>query len=130
MKQIKVQLVRDFKLDKLGYDFMGYKFDKGDVSYHHLIVPKRLGGQATYENGSILMQSTAHNYLHTIERYDGDIYNCINKAMMISKQKERIDKEELQFIKDCLLYFEAHYGHLKNQKGSPIIKEKYLSKRI
>lgn len=130
MKQVKIQLIRDFKLDKLGYDFMGYKFDRGDISFHHLIIPKRLGGLATYENGSILMQSTAHNYLHTIERYDPDIYNCINKAMMETKSKGRLDKEELQFIKDCLLYFEAHYGHLKNQKGNPIIKEKYLSKRL
>ena len=130
MKQVKIQLIRDFKLTELGLDFMGYKFNKGDVSYHHLITPKRLGGLATYENGAILMQSTAHNYLHTIERYDPEIYSCINKAMESQKAKGYIDKQDLLFIKDCLIYFEEHYSNLKNQKGQSIIKDKYLTKRM
>ena len=108
---------------------MGYDFQIRGSSYHHLITPKRLGGLLTYENGSVLMQSTAHNYLHTIEYYDVDIFNCINKAMQNQKEKEHIDIDDLRFIRDCLEYFESHYGHLKTAKGKPIIKKEYILKR-
>lgn len=110
-------------------DFMGYDFCLKGSSYHHLITPKRLGGLVTYENGAILMQNTAHNYLHTIEKYDADIFNCITKAMINQKEKEYIDIEDLKYIKDCLLYFERYYGHLKNNKGKQIVKEYYITKR-
>lgn len=128
-RYVKGQLIRDFKLQKIGMDFMGYDFHAKGSSYHHLVTPKRLGGLITYENGAVLMQSTAHNYLHTIEKYDLDVFNCITKAMINQKEKEYIDVEDLKYIRDCLLYFERYYGHLKTNKGKPIVKEYYITKR-
>lgn len=110
-------------------DFMGYRFQMKGSSYHHLLIPRRYGGLITYENGAILMQETAHNYLHTIEKYDRDIFNCITKAMINQKEKEHIDIDDLKYIKDCLLYFERYYSHLKTNKGKPLIKEKYITER-
>lgn len=110
-------------------DFMGYEFNMQGSSYHHLIIPRRKGGLITYENGAVLMQSVAHNYLHTIEKYDLDIFNCITKAMQNQKEKGYIDIEDLKYIKNCLLYFERYYGHLKTNKGKPIVKEYYITKR-
>jgi len=108
---------------------MGYDFSLKGSSYHHLIVPRRFGGLTTYENGAVLMQSTAHNYLHTIEKYDLDIFNCITKAMQNQKEKEYIDIEDLKYIKACLVYFERYYSHLKTSKGKPIVKEYYITRR-
>lgn len=108
---------------------MGYSFQTQGSSYHHLIVPRRHGGLITYENGAILMQETAHNYLHAIEKHDSDIFNCITQAMINQKEKEYIDIEDLRYIRDCLKYFEKYYGGLTNKKGEPLIKQKYLTKR-
>jgi hypothetical protein len=126
---VKLQLIHDFKLQKIGMDFMGYDFKMQGSSYHHLIVPRRKGGLVTYENGAILMQATAHDYLHTIERYDLDLFNCITLAMQNQKEKERIDIDDLKYIKDCLQYFENHYSGLTTKKGKPIIKKMYITKR-
>ena len=126
---VKLQLIRDFKLQKIGMDFMGYDFKLQGSSYHHLIVPRRKGGLVTYENGAVLMQATAHDYLHTIERYDLDLFNCITLAMQNQKEKERIDIDDLKYIKDCLQYFENHYSGLTTKKGKPIVKRMYITKR-
>lgn len=128
-RYVKGQLIRDFKLQKIGMDFMGYDFQTKGSSYHHLITPRRFGGLITYENGAVLMQSTAHNYLHTIEKYDLDIFDCITKAMQNQKEKERIDIDDLKYIKDCLQYFEKHYSGLTTKKGKPIVKRMYITKR-
>jgi len=108
---------------------MGYDFSVRGSSYHHLNTPRRLGGLITYENGVILMQTTAHDYLHTIERYDMDIFNCITKAMQNEKEKEQIDLDDLRYIRDCLKYFERYYGGLQTKKGTPVVKERYITRR-
>lgn len=42
MKPITKEMVDVFNIKKLGYDFMGYTFDRTiDLSFHHLVVPKR-----------------------------------------------------------------------------------------
>lgn len=42
MREITQEMIKTFKINKLGYDFMGYTFKrKGDLSFHHLIIPKR-----------------------------------------------------------------------------------------
>ena len=42
MRAITRDMIKIYKIDKLGYDFMGYTFDKKDsLSFHHLIVPKK-----------------------------------------------------------------------------------------
>ena len=80
MKEITKQIIKDFKIMKLGYDFMGYKVDrKESLSFHHLIIPYRecksfgLGEGYLYWNGAILRQNTSHDYLHLIESKD---LNC------------------------------------------------------
>ena len=110
-------------------DFMGYDFYIKGSSYHHLIMPRRKGGLVTYKNGAILMQETAHNYLHTIEKYDLDLFNCITLAMINQKQKERIDIDDLKYIRDCLKYFEKYYSGLMTKKNKPIVKQMYITKR-
>lgn len=42
MKPVTREMVKMYELRKLGFDFMGYNIHKiNDVSFHHLIVPKR-----------------------------------------------------------------------------------------
>lgn len=108
---------------------MGYEFETRGSSYHHLLVPRRLGGLVTYENGAVLMQDTAHDYLHTIEKYDLDVFYAITEAMIDEKEKGFIDLQDIDYIKDCLEYFEEYYGDFTTRKGKPLIKEKYLIKR-
>ena len=89
MREVTKQMIRRYLINKLGYDFMGYKFnDEKELSFHHLIVPKRLCqikgyGDGYYQwNGAILVQNTAHNYLHIIERYDREMFEAITKQMI------------------------------------------------
>ena len=115
-----------YKLRELGIDFMGYEYHKSDASYHHLIVPRRKGGPETIQNGAILMQSTSHNYLHTIEKYDLEIFEFITSEMIDENIKGYLDKENLHYIDDALKYFEHEYCSATTKKGKPLIKEQYL----
>ena len=60
MKTITRLMINEFKIDQLGYDFMGYSINKQNASYHHLIMPRRLHGPMNRENGAILNGLTAH----------------------------------------------------------------------
>lgn len=107
---------------------MGYEFHKNDASFHHLIVSKRKGGPETIQNGAILMQSTGHNYLHTIERYDLEIFEFITSEMIDENIKGYLDPQNLHYIDDALKYFEHHYCGLTTKKGKPLIKEQYTKR--
>lgn len=128
-KSVKTKLIVNFKLQKAGIDFMGYNFNLQEATYHHLIIPKRRGGQATYENGAILMRTTAHDYIHIIERYDLDVFDAITEAIISQKNKGHLDVADLKYIKSCLEYFEKYYSNEISRKGKPIIKERYISGR-
>ena len=119
-------MIRMYKLRELGIDFMGYEYHKSDASYHHLIIPRRKGGPETIQNGAILMQSTSHNYLHTIEKYDLEIFEFITSEMIDENIKGYLDKENLHYIDDALKYFEHEYCSATTKKGKPLIKEQYL----
>ena len=119
-------MIRMYKLRELGIDFMWYEYHKIDASYHHLIVPRRKGGPETIQNGAILMQSTSHNYLHTIEKYDLEIFEFITSEMIDENIKGYLDKENLHYIDDALKYFEHEYCSATTKKGKPLIKEQYL----
>lgn len=42
MARITNIMIREFKISELGYDFMGYSLNKGDIyTYHHLLIPRR-----------------------------------------------------------------------------------------
>lgn len=131
MKKIIQIMVCNYEIDTLGYDFMGYTFDTmKQLSFHHLIVPKRNGGQTLISNGSILVRKTAHNYLHIIEGKDEEIFSLITSEMIDENIKGRLDIENLRKIRDLLKYFEREHCSDRNIKGRPLIREEYIRRRI
>lgn len=137
MKEITSIMIRDFKLMKTGIDFMGYKIDKKQsLSFHHLIISHRdcrelnMGEGYWYWNGAILMQRTAHEYLHLIECKDIEIFNLITSEMVDINVKGYLDKENIDKIDDLLKCFEKEYSTSKNKKGKYLIKEEYIKRGI
>lgn len=137
MKEITKLMIKDFKIMKLGYDMMGYKVDrKESLSFHHLIVPRRLckeqglGDGYLYWNGSILRQDTSHDYLHLIQCLDEEIFFLISSEIIDEKNKKKIDIENLRRIRDLLEYFEKEHIDDTNKKGKILIKEEYIKGRV
>ena len=124
-------MILQYKLMQLGYDFMGYKIDsRKQLSYHHMIIPRRLNGPMTKENGSILVQSTSHDYLHRIELLDYDMFLAITSEMIDENIKGYLDRDNLMRIKDILECFEREYSGARTKKGYPVIKDEYVMKRV
>jgi hypothetical protein len=130
-------MVNDFKIMKLGYDFLGYKVNrKQDLSYHHLIIPRRhckgagLGEGYLYWNGAILRQNTSHNYLHIIENIDPEIFCLITSEMIDENIKRKIDIDNLKRIKDLLIYFEKEHDHDITKSGKLLIKREFVTSRV
>lgn len=137
MREITEKMIKDFKIMKLGFDFMGYKVDKKQsLSFHHLIVPHResrnygIGDGYLYWNGAILRQNTSHDYLHTIEAKDYDLFLAITSEMIDENVKGYLDKENLIYIRDCLELFEREHCSDVTSKGKKLIKEEYIKGRI
>lgn len=137
MKEITKIMVNDFKIMKLGYDFLGYKVNrKQDLSYHHLIIPRRhckgagLGEGYLYWNGAILRQNTSHNYLHIIENIDPEIFYLITSEMIDENIKRKIDIDNLKRIKDLLIYFEKEHDHDITKSGKLLIKREFVTSRV
>lgn len=136
MREITKIMIIEYRLMKLGYDFMGYEIvRKPDLSFHHLIVPHRdckdmgLGEGYVKWNGAILNQETSHDYLHLIESKDREIFEAITSEMIDENVKGHLDIENLKRIRDLLLYFEKEHYDDKNKKGKRLIKEDYITKR-
>lgn len=137
MREITSNMIEDFHINELGYDFMGYKFkNPRELSFHHLIVAKQycdsLGlGDGYYKwNGAILKRSTSHDYLHLIQRIDDDIFLAITSEMIDENIKGELSIQNLRRIRDLLLYFENRYKERENKKGRKIIKKEYILNRI
>ena len=137
MKEITKIMVNDFKIMKLGMDFMGYHVNrKQDLSYHHLIIPRRhckeagLGEGYLYWNGAILRQNTSHDYLHIIEKIDPDIFYELTSEMIDENIKCRLDIDNLKRIHDLLLYFEREHDHDTSKKGKLLIKREFITGRV
>ena len=82
MKEIKKLMIRQFDIKNLDCDMMGYFKQKGDdFEAHHLIIPKCNGGKLTRENTAVLF-TTAHEYLHVIQRYEEEIFYAITSEMI------------------------------------------------
>ena len=131
------KMIEKYALMKLKIDFMGYEFDRiNELSFHHLIVPhkdcKRYGIGSGYceWNGAILVQNTAHDYLHIIGNYDYEIFSRITDSMIQENLKQRIDIYELRKINDYLNYFEAKHCNVINKKGLPIIRKEYTKRLL
>lgn len=130
-------MIKQYRIRKLRYDFMGYTFNRvEDLSFHHLIVPKRdcrdrgLGDGYLYWNGAILNQETSHDYLHTIERVDRKLFLLITQEMIEQNEKGYLDLENLRRIRKILLYFEDEHKNDRNKQGKLLIKRQYIDKRI
>lgn len=137
MKDITSKMIKQFDMINLGYDFMGYTFDqKSDLSFHHLIVPKRyckeqgLGKGFYFWNGAILNAYTSHAYLHTIENIDHDMFLAITSEMIDENILRSIQISNLKRIRDILISFEREYCSETNKKGDYIIKPSYTEQRI
>lgn len=129
MIAIATQIYNDFNIEQLGYDFMGYFFEKkNELSFHH-IKPLNQGGLTEYSNGSLLVRNTSHNYIHTIEFYDFNLFLEITEELK-KENKNGITKEHLIAIRQMLEYFESKFEYEKTKKGLPIIKEEYVRRRI
>ena len=137
MREITEKMIKDFKITKLGFDFMGYKVDKKQsLSFHHLIIPHResrnygIGDGYLYWNGAILRQNTSHDYLHIIEKIDPDIFYELTSEMIDENIKGRLDIDNLKRIHDLLLYFEREHDHDTSKKGKLLIKREFVTGRV
>lgn len=137
MRDITKEMIKLYNIKTLGYDFMGYTFNRPqELSFHHLIVPHRdckrqgLGDGYLLWNGAILKQETSHEYLHTIELYDRELFLRITKCMIEENENKKIDLDNLKRIRELLLYFEAEHSKDINKKGRKLIKPSYIRDRI
>lgn len=137
MKEVTKLMIKKYALMKLKYDFMGYEFQRShQLSFHHLIVPRRLCkqeglGEGYLEwNGAILRQDTSHDYLHVIEHYDPDIFASITSEMIDINIKGYVDMANLREIDDMLRYFEREHCSDRTKKGSLIIKPEYTRRLL
>lgn len=136
MKEITEQMIKDFRLNKLKYDMMGYYFyRKQELSFHHLIVSHKdskavgIGEGYLYWNGAILKQLTSHDYLHVIQSVDPEIFAEITSELVDENIKRRVEMENLMAIRDMLLYFEKEHDHDTTKKGKLLIKREYVTER-
>lgn len=123
MKGITQLMINIYNLKKI--DFMGYAFTKNNASYHHLIIPRRLGGSETIDNGAVLNGKTSHPYLHRIESVDIDMFNHITSEMIDINIKGYLDIYNLRKIDDILTQFEREHSSDTTKKGKLLIKEEY-----
>lgn len=137
MRDITKLMIIKYKLLELKYDFMGYDFNKEkDITFHHLIVPKRICiAQNIPELGYLdwncaLLQKNAHNYAHIVERYDRDMFNALTLQMIDENLKGYLDIKNLQAIDDILNQFEKEYCGARTKHGDPLIKEEYTRRMV
>lgn len=128
MKNITKLMIREFNLRELGYDFMGYSLQPDDVfTFHHLIIPNKLGGAYTIENGAILVRRS-HTYLHLIEKIDYLKFCYITSEMINMNVKRYLDLDNIRLIDEILSEFEYENQFRRNIKDELLIKEEYKTR--
>ena len=136
MREVTKQMIKEYNLHKMKCDFMGYIFHRTEeLSFHHLIVPKKECKHLERKgfekwNGAILVQDTAHEYLHKIQCYDQDMFFAITMLMIEENLNGKIDLEHLKAIHDVLTLFEKEYLGKTTNGGNDIIKDKYITNRL
>jgi len=136
LREITRQMIKKYYLNRLKYDFMGYEFDRNEeLSFHHLIVPKRKCQSMEHKgyeewNGALLVQDTAHEYLHKIEIYDRDMFLAITMQMIDENLKGHLDIDNIKIINDILEQFEKEYWGVQTPRGNYIIKEDYTKRLL
>ena len=129
MKEITKEMIKDFRIRELGYDFMGYTLQKHDIyNFHHLIIPNRDGGPLERWNGAILCGKTSHPYLHLIESKDYDIFCKITSEMIDMNIRGYLDKDNLKRIDILLKQFESEHSSDRGKKGKILIKSEYKNR--
>ena len=138
MRAITNLMINDFKLKKLGYDFMGFSFKrKEQLSFHHLIFAHKNCKELhipsegyLYWNGAILRQDTSHDYLHILKKYDPEIFYLITSELIDENIKRKLTLDSLRRIRTLLEYFEKEHCSTRTKKGNLLIKESYVRDRI
>ena len=132
MREITKLMINQFRIMKLGYDFMGFTVDKkNSLSFHHLIIPRRsskeygIGEGYLWWNGAILRQDTSHDYLHLIEAKDYEIFLAITSEMIEQNIKGYLDIDNLRRINALLKIFEKEHCYDRGKKGKLLIKDGY-----
>ena len=129
MKEITKLMINKYRIKKLGYDFMGYRFvSPTDLSFHHLILEKDKGGEEIVENGAILVRKTAHDYLHVIEHFDKELFLEITNEMIKENKSGIISLDSIRIINDILLLFEEKHREDTFKDGSLIIRDEYKNR--
>lgn len=129
-KKLK-RIMRVYKIHILGYDMMGYTVeDIEDLSYHHLLVPKRYGGPEAFWNGAVLNRLTSHDYLHLIEKFEPDMFYAITKELNEERKAKAIKLENLKRIREILLQFEQEHRYEHTEHGKLIVREDFIDKRV
>ena len=130
MSKLRERIYKDFKMEQLGYDFLGYTFDsKKELSTHH-ILPRHSGGQTKKNNLCALNRFTSHNYIHLIEDTDYKVFLELSKYLLEEVKKGEIGREQLLRIADVLQFFEYKYRDEEDRHGELLIRPEYKSKRI
>lgn len=130
MKEVTKLMINEFKIKQLGYDFMGYSLQKGDIyTFHHLIIPNRNGGPYARWNGAILC-STPHQYLHVIEAKDYDMFCYLTSEMIDMNIKGYLDMHNIRNIDSVLCQFEKEHCGDRTSKGKILIKEEYTRRLL
>ena len=130
MSRLRERLYKEYQLESLGYDFLGYTFEnKKELSTHH-IIPKHCGGQTKKNNLCVLNRFTSHNYIHLIEDYDYKAFMQISKCLMEQVKLGKVSIGEINTIFELLQEFEHKHKNLEDRNGVPLIKEEYKTKRI
>lgn len=128
MKSVTRLMINTYGLQKI--DFMGYTFSNNNASFHHLIIPNRLGGLEIPENGAVLNGKTSHPYLHIIESKDYEIFSLISSEMIDENIKGHLDIENLKNIRDLLEYFEKEHMNDTTKKGKRLVKREFITGRV
>ncbi len=121
----KKNLIENFNLTDIGYDFMGYPFKRvEDLSYHH-IIPLDKGGTNEPENGAVLVRNVSHSYLHLIEKYDRKRFNRINDLLRELNENGRMNADILESIEKELRDFEKRYDNTHPKHRAFVVKDCY-----
>lgn len=130
MSRLREKLYKQYKLEEIGYDFLGYTFeDKKELSTHH-ILPRHSGGKTEKSNLCVLNRFTSHNYIHLIEDTDYKVFLELSKYLLEEVSKGEISKEQLLRIADVLQFFEFKYRDEEDRHGERLIRPEYKEKRI
>ena len=127
MKEIVRQMIELFQMDNI--DWLGYELQEGDIFNFHHIINRSRGGLEIIDNGSILCNSSSHQYLHIIEYKDFDMYLYLSNILLsINNQRTMPNKQQQLAIESLLQQFEREHCSDTNAKGKPLIREKYIQR--